>query len=128
MNPILRWAVLIVHLALLSYTVGIVLEQRKRRATKGVVAWLTAGVILDVVATAGMILGSENVLTLHGLLGYSALAAMSVDTVRMWRHRLAHGDTEVPRGLHLYSRFAYAWWVIAYFTGAALVMMARANG
>jgi len=128
MNPILRWAVLIVHLALLSYTVGIVLEQRGRRATRAVVAWLTAGVIFDVVATAGMILGSENVLTLHGVLGYSALLAMLVDTIRIWRYRLAQGEAEVPRALHLYSRFAYAWWVIAYVTGATLVMMARGNG
>lgn len=129
MNPMLRWAVTIVHFALLSYTVGIVLEQRRRRATRAVVAWLTVGVTLDVVATVGMIVGSDRgLLTLHGVLGYSALAAMLIDTIRIWRHRLAHGEAEVPRGLHLYSRLAYAWWVIAYFTGAALVMMERANG
>lgn len=128
MNPYLRFAVLIVHVALAAYTAGIVLEQRRRRASRAVVTWLTLGVCFDVLATAGMILGSQGSLfSLHGVLGYTALAGMLVDTVRIWRHRLAHGEAEVPRGLHLYSRFAYAWWVIAYFTGAALVMAGRAG-
>jgi len=128
MDPILRAAVVVVHAALLAYTVGVVLEQRGRRATRAVVAWLTAGVVCDVVATAGMIVGSaRGLLTLHGVLGYSALAGMSIDTIRIWRHRIARGDEVVPRGLHLFSRFAYLWWVVAYVTGAALVMLERAG-
>ena len=129
MNPILLAAVLIVQLALLFYTVGIVLEQRKRRVTRGVLGFLTAGVVFDIAATACMILGSERSLwTAHGFLGYSALAAMLVDTVRIWGHWRRKGDAEVPRGLHLYSRFAYLWWVVAYITGAALVAMSRRAG
>lgn len=124
MNSTLRAAVLIVNFALASYTVGTVLQQRGRRATRGVVGWLTAGVVFDIVATLGMILGTKRSLwTLHGVLGYSALTVMVIDTIRIWRHRLSHGDAEVPRGLHLYSRYAYLWWVVAYITGAALVMM-----
>jgi hypothetical protein len=124
MNPTLRAAILIVNLALACYTVGTVLQQRGHRATRGVVSWLTAGVIFDIVATLGMIFGTDRSLwTLHGILGYSALTVMVIDTVRIWRHRLSLGDAEVPRGLHLYSRYAYLWWVVAYVTGAALVMM-----
>lgn len=129
MNPILIAAVLIVQFALLCYTVGIVLEQRKRRVTAGVLGFLTAGVVFDVVATTCMILGSKRSLwTPHGFLGYSALAAMLVDTARIWGHRRRHGDGEVPKGLHLYSRFAYLWWVLAYITGAALVAMSHRSG
>jgi hypothetical protein len=128
MDPALRTAVVVVHAALLAYTVGVVLEQRGRRATRAVVAWLTVGVVCDVLATAGMILGSaRGLLTLHGVLGYSALVGMTVDTVRMWRHRLSRGEEPVPRALHLFSRFAYLWWVVAYVTGAALVMLERAR-
>ncbi len=124
MNSTLRAAILIVNLALACYTVGTVLQQRQRRATRGVVRWLTAGVIFDVIATLGMIFGTDRSLwTLHGVLGYSALTVMVIDTVRIWRHRLGYGEAEVPRGLHLYSRYAYAWWVVAYITGAALVML-----
>jgi hypothetical protein len=129
-NPILLAAVVLVHIALLSYTVGIVLEQRGRRVTGPVRAWLATGVTFDVIATACMILGTERSLfTLHGLLGYSALAVMLVDTVLIWRFAARHGaSVEVPRGLHLYSRLAYGWWLVAYVTGAALVAMSRAPG
>jgi hypothetical protein len=125
MPPILKLAVLLVHAALICYTVGIALEQRSRRASRAVVGWLTVGVLFDIAATAGMIVATDRgLITLHGMLGYSALTAMLVDTVRVWRHRLAEGDAPVPRALHFYSRYAYAWWVIAFVSGAALAMMA----
>lgn len=129
MNPILMAGVVIVQLALLSYTVGVILEQRGRRVTPVVLVFLTAGVVLDITATACMMFGTTKSLwTLHGILGYSALAAMLVDTVRIWRHRLRAGEAEVPKGLHLFSRYAYLWWVVAYITGAALVAMSRRGG
>ena len=36
------------------------------------------------------------------------------------------GDALVPAWLHNYSRLAYTWWVVAYITGAILVMSKRA--
>lgn len=128
-NPILVAAVLIVQLALIGYTAGILIEQKKRRATRGVLSFLTLGVILDVTSTACMILGSSrDPWTVHGMLGYSALAAMLVDTVLIWGFWQKAGEAEVPRGLHLYSRCAYLWWIVAYLTGAALVVMSRRAG
>jgi len=129
MNPILMAGVVIVNLALLCYTGGIVIEQRGRRVTTLVLAFLTVGVVFDVTATACMMLGTtQSLWTLHGILGYSALAVMVVDTVRIWRHRRRAGGAEVPRGLHLFSRYAYLWWIVAYVTGAALVAMSRRGG
>lgn len=126
MSPILVAGTAIVHLALACYTVGILLEQRARKVSPRALGFLTSGVVFDVVATVCMIVGSSRgPFTLHGLLGFSSLTAMVVETSLAWRHRLAHGDREVSRGLHLYSRLAYFWWVAAYVTGAALVMMAR---
>ena len=55
------------------------------------------------------------------------LAVVLIDFLGYWRHRLAHGDEIVPRGLHLFSRFAYLWWVVAYVTGAALVALERSR-
>ena len=126
MNPILGTAVVVVQLALLSYTVFIVLEQRAHRVTPGARRWLTAGVVFDVISTLGMMLGTSGpILTFHGIIGYSALAAMVADLALLRRHVARHGDAEVPRGLHLYSRFAYLWWVVAYVTGSVLVLMNR---
>ncbi|MBK7141451.1 MAG: hypothetical protein IPH75_05155 [bacterium] len=123
MKPILIAGTTIVNLALISYSIAIITEQRQHRVTPRVRTFLTAGVILDITATACMIIGSTNSpFTLHGILGYSSLAAMTVDTVFIWRHWLRNGEELVPRPLHLYSRYAYLWWVAAYITGASLVL------
>jgi hypothetical protein len=126
MNPLRMAAVTCVTVALVLYTIGTVRIQRARRAITGARAFLTAGVALDVVATTLMVLASARGLTLHGVLGYSALALMAADVALIWRHWRRHRDRETPRALHLYSRWAYLYWVAAYFTGAALVMASRA--
>jgi len=126
-KPITIFAVTVVNLALVAYGVGIVTEQRTSRVTARAFFWLRLGVVLDVVATSAMILGSSSgPFTLHGFVGYSALLVMMSETWLAWRHRAQRGDAYVPRWLHLYSRFAYGWWVLAYFTGAYLVMSGRA--
>lgn len=120
-------AVLTVTLALTLYTIGTVKQQRSRRSTTAVRGWLTTGVAFDITATALMIVASKSLSpTLHGVLGYSALAFMLTDTILMWRHSRRAGDAPVSNGLHLYSRVAYGYWVVAYFTGAALVMAEKA--
>jgi hypothetical protein len=125
MTPLLRAGVTIVVLALASYTVGVVTEQRAGRVTVRALAFLVIGVALDVTATMCMILGSGKVLTVHGVLGYSALAGMLVETVLAGRHRLRSGDGAVPRWLHVFTRTAYVWWVVAFVSGGLLVAAAR---
>ena len=128
MDPIRLAAVLTVTVALALYTIGTVKQQRSRRSTAAVRGWLTMGVVFDITATALMIIASKSTsITLHGVLGYSALALMLTDTILMWRHARLHGQAEVSKRLHLYSRVAYSYWVIAFFTGAALVMAERAG-
>ncbi len=114
----------IVIFALLSYSVSIITEQRTKRVTPFVLRFLTIGIILDITATTFMIIGSSNsAFSLHGILGYSSLAAMFIDTIFIWRfHLTTQPGTLVPKWLHLYSRFAYAWWVIAFITGLMLVV------
>ena len=125
MNPLSKAGATIVVFALLSYTVAVVGEQRRRRLSPQTLAFLTVGVLLDVTATIFMILGSsKGAFTLHGVLGYSSLAAMIIDTLLVWRLAAGAGPgADVPRGLHLYTRFAYLWWVAAFITGGLLVAM-----
>jgi hypothetical protein len=119
-------AVTIVQLALISYSVGIITEQRRHRVTRVVLGFLTVGVVFDVAATTLMIIGSPNSpFTAHGFLGYSSLAGMILETSLAWRHRLRHVDARVSRGLHIYSLVAYLWWILAYITGALLVFVDR---
>ena len=123
MNPIRLAAVATVTTALVLYGVGTVKAQRSRRATAGVRGFLTAGLAFDLIATVLMIIATGSVApTLHGWLGYSALALMAVDVALVWR---TGRDAPIPPGRHRYARAAYAYWVVAYVAGAALVMAAR---
>jgi hypothetical protein len=126
MKPVLMVGMTVVNLALISYAIGVIIEQRKHRVTAKVLLFLSFGVLFDIAATGCMITGSsQGLFTPHGILGYSSLAAMLVDTILIWRHSNASGDKEVKRSLHLYSRYAFIWWVVAYITGAIMVMSRR---
>jgi uncharacterized repeat protein (TIGR03987 family) len=124
MNTLSITGAVIVTLALISYSIGILTEQRKKKLLPRVLIFITLGVILDVTATVFMILGSRNSpFTLHGFVGYSALIVMLIELLRIWQAYSRSGlNAVIPRGLHLYSRFAYIWWVIAYITGSLIAM------
>lgn len=122
MNPTLIKAVVVVTFALLFYSAAVVTEQRKSSVSKGVLLFLTGGVCLDITSTVLMILGSGNTpLTVHGVIGYSALLVMLIDTALIWRHWLRNGDgCRVPRNLNTYTRLAFGWWLVAYIAGAII--------
>jgi hypothetical protein len=125
MNTLLKIGTSVVFLALTSYSIAIITEQTKKILSKRVLLFITLGVLLDITATVCMILGSsKGGLTLHGFIGYSSLLGMFIDAVLLWRLQLKNGTgTVVPRGIHLYSRYAYLWWVIAFITGGLLVAL-----
>ena len=125
MLPLARIAATVVTLALISYSIAIITEQKKRKVINLVLIFLTLGVALDISATAMMIIVSENSpFTIHGILGYSSLTLMVIDAVLLWRFRMKSGSEEkVTRPLHLYSRIAYIWWVAAYITGTLMVVL-----
>ena len=124
MNTLSITGATIVTLALISYSIGIISEQVKKKMIPRVLIFITLGVILDVTATVFMILGSQNSpFTYHGFIGYSALFVMMIELVRIWRTYNKSGmGADVPRGVHLYSRYAYIWWVLAYITGSLIAM------
>jgi hypothetical protein len=125
MNTNVQIGTIIVVFALISYSIAIITEQRKKHILKSVLIFLTLGVLLDITATTFMIIGSsKGPLTLHGILGYSSLAGMTTDAILIWRQKIKSGiGAAVPKGLHLYSRFAYIWWVLAFITGGLLVAL-----
>lgn len=124
MKPIIIVATILVHIALIAYSVAIITEQRKHRVTPIVLWVLTCGVVFDIAATACMIAGStKSPFSLHGILGYSSLSLMLIDAVLIWRFHRHTPAATVPGPLHLYSRIAYIWWLLAYLTGSTLVML-----
>ncbi|MCF8367974.1 MAG: hypothetical protein K9G76_02955 [Bacteroidales bacterium] len=125
MNTLLVLGSVIVTAALISYSIGIITEQVKKVINSTTLIFVSIGILLDITATIFMILGSPNSpFTFHGFLGYSALAVMLADVIFIWRTRLRDGkNAKVKPGLHLFSRYAYLWWVIAYITGALIVVL-----
>lgn len=124
MNTLSIIGATIVTLALISYSIGIITEQVKKKLIPRVLIFITLGVILDITATVFMILGSKNSpFTPHGFIGYSALFLMLIELVRIWQTYNKLGmNADVPKGVHLYSRYAYIWWVVAYITGSLIAM------
>jgi len=121
LNTGLIRAVIVVTFALVFYSVGVLTEQKKSAISRKVLLFLTIGVILDITSTILMIISSSNIpITVHGILGYSALLVMLIDAILIWRHWFRNGSSQTPRGLHLYTRIAYSWWVIAYIAGSII--------
>lgn len=125
MNPLARTGAIIVVCALVFYSVAVLVEQRRRLVTAPVLLCLTLGVMFDVTATAFMMAGSsKGPFTLHDLLGYSSLAGMIIDAGLIWRFRLNNPPlAPVPRGLHLYTRAVYVWWIAAFVIAGLSVAM-----
>lgn len=123
MNYLTTIGAVVVTLALTFYSIGIITEQRTRLISARVIGFVSFGLLFDITATVLMIVGSSRpMFTWHGIIGYCALTLMMIDTTFLWQHRLMHStETLVARRIHLYSRFAYTWWVAAYITGALLV-------
>jgi EamA domain-containing membrane protein RarD len=123
LNPTLIRAGIVVSIALVCYSIGVITEQRRKSLSGFSLGFITAGLVFDISSTALMIIGSDNIpITVHGFLGYSALSVMLIDTILLWRFWKKEGGGHLPRGLNLYTRLAYGWWVIAYIAGAAIAM------
>jgi hypothetical protein len=127
MKIILMIASSIVTIALVFYSIGFSKENRRKLVTGQVLLFYSIGVCLDITATILMIIGSaKGMLTVHGVIGYSSLLGMLIDTFLLWRYNLKQGPgTQVSGGLHLYSRIAFTWWIIAYITGGLLVLASK---
>lgn len=124
MNLLLIIGTIIVVFALISYSVGIFIEQKTHLIVKNVLIFMTLGIILDISATTFMIAGSSNSpFSLHGILGYSSLLAMLIDVLLIWKFHLKKPGQKVSKGLHLYSKLAYLWWVLAFITGGLMAAL-----
>ncbi len=120
MKPILIAGSTIVTLALVFYTISFFKFHRKKIINASVLRIQTIALLLDITATTLMIIGSENSpFTLHGILGYSALTIMIIDTSLFWSKRHANHY----KFLLAYSTVAWIWWVLAYLTGSALAIL-----
>lgn len=125
MNPFLLSGISIVNIALLFYTSAFVIAVRKKLVSKRFFFVLLAGVFFDISATTLMIIGSSHgALTLHGIIGYSSLGAMITEAVNyfIFIRKNGFGNTFSKKSLRVFT-FIFIYWVLAYITGAILIML-----
>ena len=119
--------VILIHIALVLYTIFIFKEFKYKRATRSLLKFITSAVILDILATSCMMIGtSKEYFTLHGILGYTALFLMIIDAILIWKHKMNHGsEVAFNTGLDRYSKFSYFLWIIAFGTGEFLAIISH---
>jgi len=125
MSYVIIAGVILIHIAFVLYSVFIYKEHKYKRATNGLLVFITAAVTFDISATICMMLGTaEQYFSLHGILGYTALGVMITDAIFIWKHRNKHGS-EVPFSdtLNRNSKLGYILWLVAFFTGEMLAVM-----
>ena len=124
METVIIVGIVFVHLALLFYTIFIIKEFKLAKATNSILFFLTIAVVFDLIATSCMMIGTTNTyFTFHGIMGYIGLLAMVIDAVLIWKHKIKNGaEKAFSKGLNLYSKLAYVWWVIAFIIGVIISM------
>lgn len=127
MRTVIVIGIAFVHLALIFYILFIIQEHKKRKAAKSVLSLITIAVLFDIIATACMMAGTTRTyFTFHGIIGYIGLLLMLTDAVLLWKHKIKEGaEVLLSRGLHLYSKIAFSWWMIAFITGVVVTMTRR---
>jgi hypothetical protein len=124
MKPILIAGITIVNLALISYATAIIIQSRKKYITRFVLTFLTIGILFDFTATICMIISSGKVISIHGMIGYSSLIGMFTDTILSYIHVKKHGmNITLSKKFIRWSQLAFSYWIVAYITGAILIMM-----
>jgi hypothetical protein len=122
MNPYLYLGMTFATVALLFYSIFYGRNRKLDLVSKGDCALQTTGLGFDLAGTVLMIVGSRNIpLTIHGIIGYSALLAMIVKTGAIWRQLLRDGKRS--GAMRLYGKLAYFWWIAAYVAGGVIAML-----
>ena len=119
MAEITKVGIFFVHFALIFYTLFILFEGKKQRATNIVLMLIIFAVLFDITATACMMIGTTRTyFTFHGIIGYIGLLLMIIDFILLLRYRIKFGtETLISRPLYVYSKIAYFWWLAAFITG-----------
>ena len=124
MATVIKIGILFVHLALIFYTLFIIFEHKHRKTSNQVLFFITFAILFDLIATGCMMAGTTgNYFTFHGIVGYSGLLMMIIDAILLWKIRIKNGtDAMINKGLNLYSKFSFIWWLIAFITGVIISM------
>jgi len=115
----------IVNLALIAYSVAFFNQVKRKTINRFFLIALTTGVLLDLISTICMIIGSsKGIITLHGIIGYSSLSGMILETIFCYRYTKQNGiGTSTSSKLYTWTKVLYIYWVLVYISGAILIML-----
>jgi hypothetical protein len=123
MKPVLIAGISIVNLALIAYATAIIIQSLRKSITRRVLTFLTIGIVFDITSTVCMVISSGKGFSFHGMIGYFSLTAMLADTLVSYRHVHRQGlNSVLSKKFILWSQAAFLYWVLAYITGAVIVM------
>ena len=125
MPSVIVAGVILIHVALVLYSIFFYKERKYKRATNGLLIFITLAVSFDISATTCMMIGTaKEYFTLHGTLGYTALAIMIIDAILIWKHKIKHGsEVQFSANLNRYTLYGYILWLIAFATGEYLAII-----
>ena len=125
MPSVIVAGVILIHVALVLYSIFFYKERKYKRATYGLLIFITLAVSFDISATTCMMIGTaKEYFTLHGTLGYTALAIMIIDAILIWKHKIKHGsEVQFSTNLNRYTLYGYILWLIAFATGEYLAII-----
>jgi hypothetical protein len=124
MNIFLGLGMGVVTIALTFYSLFFFSKKRAKSLSIKICILLSLGALFDISGTILMIIGSRKIpITVHGILGYSALNGMLIETVLIWRYFLKQHYAELKKSLNRYTTIAYLWWVAAYIAGGIIAMI-----
>lgn len=114
----------IITMSLLMYGIGSIFIQRFGLITKTSIVFLVFGLVFDITATIFMIIGSGNTpFSLHGFIGYSAFLMMLGYVIYVIRLYVKNkGEVIINKKIELFTKIAFGFWLIAYFTGSLIVI------
>ncbi len=122
MNLYLNLGVAFATVALVFYSIFYWRNRKLDLVTRGGCLLQSTGLDFDIAGTVLMIVGSKNIpLTVHGIIGYSALLAMLVKTALVWKQGLRNEKRSA--GARTFGTLAYAWWILAYLAGGMIAML-----
>ena len=120
MNIFLVSGISIVNLALVCYSIFFFLK-KKEILERRHITFLALGILFDITSTVLMIIGSsKGFITVHGILGYTALLGMCVEFVMALS--LFKNKRRLTAGNIIVTRITYFWWILVYVAGLVLVM------
>jgi hypothetical protein len=118
-------AVILIVVAFVAYTAGVVVVLKRRKITALAAVALAVGLLSDIPATALMHRSASAVrLTLHSFLGYVGLVLMGLFTLMALVQRRRAGTELIPDKLARFGLVAWVVWLVA-FAGGVLAALSR---